>query len=107
MADQGQKQGLSIRDLQSLLVAGQAMSQEMDPERICRWVANAACSLLGASLAAVALAPERYNTPRAVYGKVGDSPISKPVAGDLSELAEMEWPTSQRPGIVATLGKAD
>ncbi len=107
MADQGKEQGLSTRELHSLLLAGQAMSQEMDPERICRWVADVACSLLGASLAAVALAPERYNIPRAVYGKVGDSTISKPVAGDLSELAEVEWPTSQKPGIVATLCKAD
>ncbi len=55
MAHRDQTQGLNIRELQTLLLTGHAMSQEQDQERICLWATDAASSMLGSSLAAVAL----------------------------------------------------
>ena len=107
MADEGKEPGLNLQELQTLLLTGQAMSQEQSPDRICRWVADAASSLTGASLAAVALAAEKLNSPGAVYGEVGDIPLSRPLARDLSKLAEMQWPAPIRPGGLATLEKAE
>ena len=107
MADQGKAPGLSARQLQTLLLTGQAISQEQEPERICQWVCDAATSLVGASLAAVALAPTKQNGPRAVYGKLGDSPLPQTLATDLAELAEIEWSAPRKTGMVAMLPEAN
>lgn len=103
MADQDKGQGLSIGELQILLMTSQAMSQEQDEERICYWVCDAATSLLGASLASIILTPTDPDILGTVYGKLGDSPLPELVAKEMAEFARTEWPDSRMAGRLATL----
>ena len=107
LAKQDRGQGLNTRELQTLLLTGQAMSQEQDEERICRWIRDAAASLLEASLAAIALAPREHAGPWEVCGEVKDSVLPETMVRDVARLAEMEWPAPQRAGRVAVLSAAD
>ena len=107
MADQDEGRDLAPGELQTLLFLGQAMSAEQDPERICHWVCDAATSLLGTPLAAIALAPTEQEKPGSVYGKIGDSFLSKAVARDIAKLAQTEWPASLKSSRVAVLQKSN
>ena len=106
MPDQDKRQPLAARELQTLLITGQAMSHEQDEERICHWVCDAAASLLGASFASIILRPAEQDSPEVVYGKLGDSPLSKHLTNRVAELARMEWPAPEATGGVATLQRA-
>ena len=105
MAHQDQTQGVIIRELQTLLLTGHAMSEEQDQERICLWATDAASSMLGSSLAAVALNASDSDDQFAVYGKLRDSLLGEHLTISLSKLVEIEWPAPQAPGQAATLQK--
>ena len=92
LATQDKRQPLTAAELQTLLLTGQAMSQEQDEERICHWVCDAAASLLGASLTSMVLRPAQPDSPEVVYRKLGDSPLPKLLTKRVAELARMEWP---------------
>ena len=107
MAIRQEEHGFSTRELQTLLLTVGAVSQEQDEEGICDWISDAATSLLGASLAAIALRfPERDGID-VTYGKVEDSSLSEVMAKDVATLAAMEWPGPQKPGRVETLKSAE
>ncbi|MFQ6026770.1 MAG: PAS domain S-box protein, partial [Dehalococcoidia bacterium] len=97
MVEHSEGQGLNDLELRTLLMTGQAVSQEQDPESICRWVADACSLLLGSSVAAIALPFQNPKSARSLYGKLGASPISGELAADLFELTEVEWPILQDP----------
>ena len=105
MAHLDQTQGLNIRELHTLLLTGHAMSQERDQERVCLWVTDAASSMLGSPLAAVALNASDRDDHCAVYGKLRDSLLGESLTSSLSGLVEIEWPAPQAPGQAATLQK--
>ena len=107
MAAQDGGQGLSVRELHTLLLTGQAMSQEQDEEGICNWISDAAASLLGAPLAAIALRFPEQDGIGVTYGKMADSSLSEAEAEDVAKLAAMEWPAPQKPGRVEMLQSAD
>ena len=107
MVDQDEGSGLGSRELQTLLLMGQALSAEQEPERICHWVCDAAASLLGTSLAAIALAPTEQDSPGSAYGKIGDSPLPEPLAREIAKLAQTEWPASLKSTRVAVLQKSN
>ncbi len=100
-------QGLTTRELQKLLLTGHAISQEPDEEGICRWICDAATSLLDASLASIALTPTDHTGPGPVFGRIGDSPMPKQLAKTLARVGEKEWPPAHRSGRVATLASGD
>jgi len=89
--------------LQTLLLTGQAMAQEQDEAGICRWVTDAAASLLTAPLVSISLNPAKQNSPKAVYGNLRDSPLPPAMVEDLAKLAEMEWSSPHRSGSTAVL----
>ena len=97
----------STGELQTLLLTVGAVSQEQDEEGICHWISDAAASLLGASLAAIALRFPDHDGVGATYGKAEDSSLSEAAAKDVAKLAAMEWPAPQKPGRVETLQIAD
>ena len=107
MAIRQERNEFSARELQTLLLTVGAVSQEQDEEGICNWISDAATSLLGASLAAIALRSPVHDGIVVTYGKMEDAPLSETAAKDVAKLAAMEWPASQRPGRVATLKIAD
>ena len=107
MAYQDAGQGLSTRELRTLLLTGQAVSQEQDTERICHRVGDTAASLLGASLVSISLTPAKQNSPWAVCGTVGDSPFPDTLVDDIARLAEIEWPAHQKSGSLAMLPTAN
>ena len=100
MVDQRQNQELNTSELQTLLLAGQAISQEQGEEGICQWVGDAAASLLDASLAAIILTSTRRNGAAMVYGKLRDSPIPEFLTRDLADIV---WPIPSQPGRPAVL----
>ena len=102
-----QRMMFSNRKLQTLLLTVGAVSQEQDEEGICNWISDAAASMLGASLSAVALRFPEHDGVGVTYGKVEDSSLSIAAARDVSKLAAMEWPGPQKPGRVETLQTAD
>ena len=73
MTSADNSQGLSARELQTLLLAGPAMSQEQDEERIYHWVVDAAASLLGARVAAFGVTPVAGRSPQSRLRHVGVS----------------------------------
>jgi len=79
------------------------MAQEQEEVGICRWVTDAAASLLKAPLVSMSLNPAKHNGPKAVYGNLRDSPLPSAMIADLAKLAEMEWPSPHRSGSVAVL----
>ena len=107
MADQDEGIGLDPRELQTLLLLGQAMSAEQDPERVCHWVCESAASFLETSLAVMVLAPAERDGPGSVYGKIGDSPLPEPLAGAMAKLTQTEWPASLKSSRVAVLQKSN
>ena len=106
MVEHRERQGLNNLELRTLLMTGQAVSQEQDPTSICRWVVDACSILLEASVTAIALAPQNPKGTREVYGKLGASPISNELVTDLLKLT-VEWPVLQGPGGVAVLHRAE
>ena len=106
MVEHRERQGLNNLELRTLLMTGQAVSQEQDPTSICRWVVDACSILLEASVTAIALAPQNPKGTREVYGKLGNFPISNELVTDLLKL-EVEWPVLQGPGGVAVLHRAE
>ena len=107
VANQDEGRGLGSRELQTLLLMGQALNAEQEPERICHWVCDAAASLLGTSLAVIALAPTEQEGPGSVYGKIEDSPLPEHLARDIAKLAQTEWPASLKSSRVAVLQRSD
>ena len=105
MAHRDQTQGLNTAELQTLLLTGHAMSQEQDQERICLWATDAASSMLGSSLSAVAVKASDRDDHYAVYGKLRDSLLAERLTSSLSRLVQIEWPAPQAPGQAATLPK--
>ena len=85
LADSEKRPGLSARELQTLLLTGQAMAQEQDEAGICRWVTDAAASLLTAPLVSISLNPAGQNGTRAVYGNLRDSPLATAMVEDLAK----------------------
>jgi len=79
------------------------MAQEQDEADICRWVTDAAASLLTAPLVALSLNPAKHTSPKAVYGNSKDSPIPPGIVADLAKLAEMEWYSPNRSGSATVL----
>jgi len=106
LTDRAEWQGLTIRDLQTLVLTGQATSQEQDEERICQWVGDAAASLMEAPFASMVLTPESQGGSRTVFGSHRDRPLSKAMTKALAEIAESERPSVEMPGRVAILQKA-
>ena len=103
LADQIRGQILNNRELQTLLLAGQALAQEQDEEQVCLWACDALTSLLGTTLAAIALQPRERDRTARVYGKIGDSPLDRSLAEELAGLAEAEWSSHRRHDGVAVL----
>ena len=77
--------GLGPVELQTLLLTGQAMSQETDRERICAWACDAAAAMCGARLAAVTLAEPRGEP--FVRGKLGGGELPSDLAAHLARAA--------------------
>jgi PAS domain S-box-containing protein len=79
------------------------MAQEQDEVGICRWVTDAAASLLAAPLVSISLNPAKRNSPMAVYGNLRDSPLPTALVEDLAKLSAREWSSSHRGGSAAVL----
>lgn len=107
MSNRDEGGGLGARELQTLLLLGQAMNAERDPARICEWVCGGAESLLEARLAAMVLAPAEQYSRESVCGKIGDSSLSEPLARDIAKLAQSDWPASPKSSRVAVLQQSD
>ncbi len=99
--------GMNPMDLQTLLLTGSVTAQEQDPERICRRLCDAAASMLGVSLVAIATVHRARDGPSAVYGQMAGSLLTEPLARDIGELAQMKWFATQTPGTVGLLHEAD
>ncbi|MCH8193882.1 MAG: flagellar biosynthetic protein FliQ [Planctomycetes bacterium] len=79
------------------------MAQEQDEAGICRWVTDAAASLLKAPLVSISLTPATHNSPKAVFGNLRDSPLPSAMVKDLAKLAESDWSSYDRSGNAAVL----
>ena len=97
------EQDLNNRELQTLLLTGQAMSQEQDEERVCQWVCDAAASLLGASFTSMIVRPAKHNHPGVFYGKLGESPLTEQHRAEVEDLSRSEQTSFQQHGRLAVL----
>ena len=100
VASRNQEFALSSGQLQTLLLAGQAMTQEQDPERICQWVCNSATSLFQAPLATVVLTPTNQGATGVVYGKLKDSPLPDHVVDEI-DIQGYKMPAIAVPAIMS------
>ena len=107
MTHHANSQDLSIGELHTLLLTGQAMGQEQNQDRICFWAVDAAISLLGCSMAAIILPSNVNRRVPVVHAKIGDAPISSNVADDLATLASEAWPSAEGSGGIEALDASD
>ena len=101
-----EKQGLSARERQLLLLLGQVMSLQKDEAGICRWAIEAAVSLTGSPVASIALAPKNPGGSRALYRTQGESHIPQELAEVVDHFALKGWSPHRTRGPVS-IAQAD
>lgn len=103
MVKRDNQQSLSAEEFQRLLLTGQAISQERDPNLTCRLVADTAASLLGTSLVSFLFTLDKNCGSHIVSGSLRGSPIPQSLASALLEAAVVRRAPVQDTDGVATL----